>query len=70
VELNVTKLILLGIQEEIFGDFFKKLMDAELPEALIKELRTLLEKGTIESKEEILQAVKRGVKGADEHQKH
>lgn len=70
MESQITKMILLGIQEEIFGDFFKKLVDAKLPEDLIKELRTLLEKGEIENKEKILEAVKRGVEAAGEHQKH
>jgi hypothetical protein len=63
-------MILLGIEEEIFGDFFKKLMDAKLPEDLIKELRTLVEKGEIGSKEKIIEVVKRGVGAGDEHQKH
>jgi len=63
-------MVLLGIQEEIFGDFLKKLVDAKLPEGLIKELRTLLEKGEIESKEKILEVVKRGVEAADKRQKH
>lgn len=63
-------MILLGIEEEIFGEFFKKLMDAKLPEDLIKELRTLLEKGEIESKEKIIEVVKRGVEAGDEHQRH
>lgn len=63
-------MILLGIEEEIFEDFFKKLMDSKLPEDLIKELRTLLEKGEIESKEKIIEVVKRGVEAGDEHQRH
>jgi hypothetical protein len=63
-------MIPLGIQEEIFAEFFKKLLDAKLPEDLIKELRTILEKGEIESKEKILEAVKREIKDANKHQKH
>jgi len=70
VKSQIAKMILLGIQEEIFGNFFKKLVDAKLPEDLIKELRILLEKGEIESKEKILEAVKRGVEDADRHSKH
>jgi len=57
----------LGIQEEIFDDFFRKLKDAGLPEDLINELRMLLEKSEIGTKEKILEAVKRGEKDADEH---
>jgi len=57
----------LGIQEEIFDDFFRKLKDSKLSEDLINELRMLLEKGEIGTKEKILEAVKRGVKDADEH---
>jgi len=60
-------MIQLGIQEEIFNDFFRKLKDAELPEDLINELRILLEKGEIGTKEKILETVKRGVKDADQH---
>ena len=62
--------MLLGIQEEIFDDFFRKLKDAELPEDLINELKMLLESGEIGTKEKILEAVRRGSKGADKYQKH
>jgi len=57
----------LGIQEEIFEEFFKKLAESKLPENLVKELRTLVEKGEIANKEKILESVKRGVRLADEH---
>jgi len=67
MELQVIEMIQLGIQEEIFNDFFRKLKDAELPEDLINELRILLEKGEIGTKEKILETVKRGVKDADQH---
>jgi hypothetical protein len=62
-------MMLLGVQEGIFGDFFKKLADAKLPEDLIKELKALLEKGELENKEKILEAVKRGVEAVYKHQK-
>jgi divalent metal cation (Fe/Co/Zn/Cd) transporter len=70
VESKITKMIILRIQEKIFTDFFKELVDAKLPEDLIKELRTLLEKGEIENKEKILEAVRRGTKGANKNQSH
>jgi hypothetical protein len=60
----------VGIQEEIFDDFFRKLKDAELPEEIINELRMLLERGEIGTAEKILEAVRRGTKGANKHQKH
>lgn len=63
-------MISLGVQEEIFKDFFKKLIDAKLPEDLIKELRTLREKDEMESEDKILEAIKRGVEAVDKHQKH
>jgi len=70
MELQILEMMLLGIQEEIFDDFFGKLRDAGLPEDLINELRMLLEKGEIGTKEKILEAVRRGGKSADKHQKH
>ncbi len=63
-------MILLGIQEDILEDFFKKLTDSKLPEAIIKELRTLSENGEIGSKDEIIEAIKRGVQAGTKDQKH
>jgi len=68
-ELQIIEMISLGIQEEIFDDFFRKLKDVELPEDLINELRMLLERGEIGTEEKILEAVRRGTKGANKHQK-
>ena len=61
------EMVSLGIQDEIFEEFFKKLAKSELPEDLMKELKTLVENGEIGEKEKILDAVKRGIKDADEH---
>ena len=66
---QIVEMISLGIQEEIFDDFFRKLKDVELPEYLIIELRMLLERGEIGTEEKILEAVRRGTKGANKHQK-
>lgn len=63
-------MVQLGIQEEIFDAFFRKLKDAELPEDLISELRMLLKRDEIGTEEKILEAVRRGTKGANKHQKH
>ncbi|KPV63253.1 MAG: hypothetical protein AOA66_0975 [Candidatus Bathyarchaeota archaeon BA2] len=70
MELQIIVMMLMGIQEEIFENFFRKLKDAELPENLINELRMLLERGEIGTEEKILEAVRRGTKGANKHQKH
>jgi hypothetical protein len=55
------EMIPLGIQDEIFEEFFKKLAESKLPEDLIRELKTLVEKGEIGTKERILEVIKRGV---------
>ena len=51
----------MGIKEEIFEDFFKKLEDDnEFPNSIIEELKKLLKSGEIASQEKILDAIKRG----------
>jgi len=51
----------MGIQEEIFGVFFKKLEeDEKFPNSILEELKILWENGEIESQEKILEAIKRG----------
>ncbi|MBA7571651.1 hypothetical protein ES708_13417 [subsurface metagenome] len=53
----------MGIQEEIFEVFFKKLEDDEnFPVSIVKELKKLWESGEITSQEKILEVVK-GVSG-------
>lgn len=50
----------MGIGEEVFEGFFKKLEeDEEFPQPIIKELRDLWETEEVISQEEILEAIKR-----------
>ena len=49
----------MGIQEDIFEEFFKKLEeDEKFPDSIIEELRRLWEKGEIASQEKILAVIK------------
>lgn len=49
----------MGIQEEIFEVFFKKLEDDEnFPTSIVEELKKLWESGEITSQEKILEVVK------------
>ena len=51
----------MGISEEVFERFFKKLEeDKEIPQSIIKELRDLLKSEETISQEKILEAIKRG----------
>lgn len=51
----------MGIQEEIFEVFFKKLEDDEnFPVSIVKELKKLWESGEITSQEKILEVVRGG----------
>jgi len=51
----------MGIQEEIFEDFFKKIgEDKEFPNSIIDELKKLWETGEIMSQEKIFEVIKRG----------
>jgi len=51
----------MGVNEEIFEGFFKKLEeDKEFPRSIIDELKTLWERGEIISKEKIFDVIKRG----------
>jgi len=51
----------MGIQEEIFEEFFQRLdKEKEFPGAVVTELRGLWEKGEIASQEKILAAIKGG----------
>lgn len=50
----------MGIQEDIFEEFFKKLGDdKEVPNVIVEGLKKLRETGDI-SQENILEALKRG----------
>ncbi len=49
----------MGIQEEIFEEFFRKLSEDEaIPNSIIEELKKLLESGEV-SQEEIFEAIER-----------
>lgn len=49
----------MGIQEEIFEEFFRKLSEDEaIPNSIIEELKNLLESGEV-SQEEIFEAIER-----------
>lgn len=56
----------MGIKEEIFEEFFKKLEeDDKLSLDTIQELRELIEKGEINLQEEILKIIQRGRENVD-----
>lgn len=51
----------MGIQEEVFEVFFKKLEDDEdFPDSIVEELKKLWESGEIASQEKILEVIERG----------
>lgn len=50
----------MGIQEEIFEDFFKKLQeDKKFPDSIIEELKKLWKSGESISQEKISEIIKR-----------
>jgi hypothetical protein len=49
----------MGLEEDIFGTFFKKLRETEgFPDSVIKELERLWQTGKISSREKIFEAIK------------
>ncbi|MHA1400504.1 MAG: hypothetical protein ACTSQE_09155 [Candidatus Heimdallarchaeaceae archaeon] len=59
----------MGIQEEIFEGFFKKLEDDEdFPDSIVEELKRLWESGEIASREKILGVVERGCENGSKNQ--
>lgn len=49
----------MGIQEDIFEEFFQTLgKDEKFPDAIVTELRSLWEKGEIASQEKIFEVLK------------
>lgn len=52
---------MLGIQEDILEVFFNRLKDTKLPPNVIRELRKLWENSELDSKENILNALKREI---------
>jgi len=56
----------MGIQEDIFEEFFEKLKgDEKFPDSIVAELRVLWEKGEIASQERIIELIKRGCDDAN-----
>ncbi|MBA7651535.1 hypothetical protein ES703_59354 [subsurface metagenome] len=56
----------MGIQEDIFEEFFQNLeKDEKFPDSIIEELRRLWEKDEIASQEKILEVIKRGCEDAN-----
>lgn len=50
----------MGIQEEIFEAFFKKLKeDEKFPDLIVEELEKLWKNGEIASQEKIIEAIKK-----------
>ena len=59
----------MGIQEDIFERFFKKLEDDEdFPDLIVEELKRLLENGEIASQEKILEMVETGSENDSKNQ--
>ena len=59
----------MGIQEDIFEGFFKKLEDdKDFPDSAVEELKRLWESGEIASQEKILEVVERGNENVSENQ--
>jgi len=57
----------MGISEEIFEEFFKKLSrEEEFPQLVLEELRKLWESGEDISQEKIFGAIKRGCEDVSE----
>jgi hypothetical protein len=51
----------MGIKEEVFEGFFKKLeQDEDFPNLIIEELRKLWESGELRSQEKIFEAIRKG----------
>ncbi len=51
----------MGIQEDIFSEFFKRLEEDEgLSDSVVDELKSLWESGEIGSKDKIFDTIKRG----------
>ena len=50
----------MGIQEEIFEEFFEILADSEnFPDSILEELKRLWENGEIASQDQILEVIER-----------
>jgi len=57
----------MGIQENIFEEFFETLEEDEgFPDSIVEKLKKLYENGVILSKEKLLEIVERGTKNDGE----
>lgn len=64
--INRTRRTPMGIEEEIFEEFFNKLEEnEEVPVDVIIELRQLLESGDVLYKENIIEAIDKGANNGD-----
>lgn len=55
----------MGIKDEIFEGFFKKLeRDGKFPDKIIEELKKLWREGNIASQENIFEVIKKGCEDA------
>ena len=56
----------MGVEEEIFKEFFQKLEEnEEIPKAVLDDLKIRYNKGNIDSKGKILKAIRAGDSNAD-----
>ncbi len=59
----------MGIQEEIFEEFFKNLEETEdFPDSILEELKRLWKSGEIASQERILEVIERESGNSNENQ--
>ena len=59
----------MGIQEDIFKGFFKKLEDdEEFPDSIVEELKRLRESGEIASQEKILEVIEKRSENVSKNQ--
>lgn len=59
----------MGIQEDIFEGFFKKLEDdEEFPDSIVEELKRLRESGEIASQEKILEVIEKRSENVSKNQ--
>lgn len=60
----------MSVENDIFKEYFGRLRDAELPPKVVSALKKLWESNELESKENIMNALKQGMKDASKHQEH
>ena len=60
----------MGVQEDIFESFFKRLRDARLPIRTVIKLRKLWKNKDLQSEEKLLNMFREEVKDAHKNQNH